>query len=562
MIKNYILLVILCFENQMYAQEMESKISDTLQRKNYDYLFECIEAAAEDKIKQAYYLQYFLNKAKTDKNSKEIVNGYKNYLFYSPEKLKLEYADSMIYTAKKANDNALIGSAYLSKGIVYYGQKKHKHALDNYLVADNYISKTSDKYLTYKVKYNIAGVKYYLGFYDEAISLYTECIDYFKGKNSRAYLNSLHLLGLCYNRVGNYGLCSEINEKGLQEGIRLHNNEMKDYFIHSEGINQYFKNNYTSAIKKITYSIPTINKNKDFANESVGYFYIGKSYWDLHKPEMALLYFLKVDKIFDDKGYIRPDLRQNYELIIKYYKSKNNLQKQLYYIEKLLKADSVLDNRFRYLSGRVRKVYDTKVLLKEKQDIEDLFNKRKYNDFIFTGIVVVLFLIVSFIAYRHIRNKNVYRQKFEELMAKNEAVSKVEFRNENKGIGNINKDTVADILKQLEKFEKDKKFLAKDLTSAKLAAIFNSNSKYLSKIIYQYRGKKFVRYIADLKINYLIKLLKEDSKIRKYSNSALAEEVGFSSTKTFTQAFFAEAGCPTSYFIEELNKMSQENKIL
>jgi AraC-like DNA-binding protein len=562
MIKNYILLVILCFGNQLYAQEMESKISDTLQRKNYDYLFERIEATAEDKIKQAYYLQYFLNKAKTDKNSKEIVNGYKNYLFYSPEKLKFVYADSMIYTAKKANDNALIGSAYLSKGVVYYGQKKHKHALDNYLVADNYISKTSDKYLTYKVKYNIAGVKYYLGFYDEAISLYTECIDYFKEKNSRAYLNSLHLLGLCYNRIGNYGLCSEINEKGIQEGIRLENNEMKDYFIHSEGINQYFKNNYTTAIKKITYSIPAVNKNKDFANESVGYFYIGKSYWDLHKAEMALLYFLKVDKIFDDKGYIRPDLRQNYELIIKYYKSKNNLQKQLYYIEKLLKADSVLDNRFRYLSGRVRKVYDTKVLLKEKQDIEDLFNKRKYNDFIFTGIVVVLFLIVSFIAYRHIRNKNVYRQKFEELMAKNEAVSKVEFRNENKGIGNINKDTVADILKQLEKFEKDKKFLAKDLTSAKLAAIFNSNSKYLSKIIYQYRGKKFVRYIADLKINYLIKLLKEDSKIRKYSNSALAEEVGFSSTKTFTQAFFAEAGCPTSYFIEELNKMSQENKIL
>ncbi|SHM51693.1 AraC family transcriptional regulator [Flavobacterium saccharophilum] len=562
MIKNYILLVILCAGNQLYAQEMESKISDTLQRKNYDYLFERIEATAEDKIKQAYYLQYFLNKAKTDKNSEEIVNGYKNYLFYSPEKLKLVYADSMIYAAKKANDNALIGSAYLSKGIVYYGQKKHKHALDNYLVADNYISKTSDKYLTYKVKYNIAGVKYYLGFYDEAISLYTECIDYFKEKNSRAYLNSLHLLGLCYNRIGNYGLCSEINEKGIQEGIRLDNNEMKDYFIHSEGINQYFKNNYNTAIKKIAYSIPTINKNKDFANESVGYFYIGKSYWDLHKPEMALLYFLKVDKIFDDKGYIRPDLRQNYELIIKYYKSKKDLHKQLYYTDKLLKADSILDNKFIYLSGRVSKVYDKKVLLKDKRDIEELFNKRKYNDFIFTGIVLVLFLIVSFIAYRHIRNKNVYRQKFEELMAKNEAVSKVEVKNVSNGIGNINKDTVADILKQLEKFEKDKKFLAKDLTSAKLAAIFNSNSKYLSKIIYQYRGKKFVRYIADLKINYLIKLLKEDSKIRKYSNSALAEEVGFSSTKTFTQAFFAEAGCPTSYFIEELNKMSQENKIL
>ncbi|WP_244911931.1 AraC family transcriptional regulator [Flavobacterium araucananum] len=548
--------------NQLYAQKIESKISDTLQRKSYDYLFGRIEATAEDKAKQAHYLQYFLNKAKIDQNSEEIVNGYKNYIFYLPEKLKLVYADSMIHSAKKANDNALIGASYLSKGIVYYGQKKHKYALDNYLIADNYISKTNDKYLIYKVKYNIAHIKYYLGFYDEAISLFNECIDYFKENNTRAYLNSLHSLGLCYNRIGNYGLCSEINENGIQEGIRLDNNEMKEYFIHSEGVNQYFKNNYTTAIKKISATIPTINKNKDFANESVGYFYIGKSYWNLHNREMALQYFFKVDKIFDDKEYIRPDMRQNYELIIKYYKSKKDLNKQLYYIEKLLKADSVLDNRFRYLSGRVRKVYDTKVLLKEKQDIEDLFNKRKYNDFIFTGIVVLFFLIVSFITYRHITNKNIYRKKFEELMAKNEAAPKTEVKNGDNGIGNINKDTVADILKQLEKFEKDKKFLAKDLTSAKLASIFNSNPKYLSMIIYQYRGKKFVKYIADLKIDYLIKLLKEDAKIRKYSNSALAEEVGFSSTKTFTQAFFAEAGCPTSYFIGELNKMSQENEIL
>ncbi|MFH6957239.1 helix-turn-helix domain-containing protein [Flavobacterium aquidurense] len=562
MIKNYILLVILCFGNQLYAQEMESEIFDTLKRKSYDYLFERIEATAENKVNQAYYLKYFLNKAKKDKNFEEIVNGYKNYLFYAPEKSKLIYADSMIYTAKKASNNALIGSAYLSKGIVYYARKEHKNALDNYLIADNFISKTNDKYLVYKVKYNIAIIKYFLGFYDEVISLFTECTGYFKEKNTRAYLNSLHLLGLCHNRIGNYGLCSEINKKGIEEGIRMSNTEMKNYFIHSEGINQYFKNNYAEAIKKINYSIPSIKENKDFGNESVGYFYIGKSYWDLHKPEMALPYFFKVDKIFDDKGYIRPDLRQNYELLLKYYKSKKDLHKQLYYTDKLLKADSILDNKFIYLSGRVRKVYDTKVLLKDKQDIEELFNKRKYNDFIFTGIVLVLFLIVSFIAYRHIRNKNVYRQKFEELMAKNEAVSKVEVKNVSNGIGNINKDTIADILKQLEKFEKDKKFLVKDLTSAKLAAIFNSNPKYLSQIIYQYRGKKFVKYIADLKINYLIKLLKEDSKIRKYSNSALAEEVGFNSTKTFTQAFFAEAGCPTSYFIEELNKMSQENKIL
>lgn len=557
MIKKYLLIVFLCFGIQFYAQSRNSASTDTLQNKNYEYLFERIEATQEDGVKQKLYLEYFLNKAKAGKNSQDIVNGYKNYLYYSTEKLKLIYADSMIYAAKKSKDNALIGSAYLSKGIVYYGQKKLKYALDNYLIANNYISSTDDKYLIYKVKYNIGNIKYYLGFYDEAISLFVECRDFFKGKNDRAYLNSLHLLGLCYNKIGNYGLCSEINEKGIQEGIRLGNNEMRDYFIHSEGINQYFKNNYSSAIQKITQSLPAINKNKDFANESVGYFYIGKSYWDLRNQEMALLYFKKVDQIFDDKQYIKPDLRESYELIIKYYKSKGDLEKQLFYIEKLLKADSVLDNRFRYLSGRVRKVYDTKVLLKDKQEIEESFNKRKHNDLIFTGILVLFFLIVLFIAYRHIRNKNIYRQKFEELMKQNGSTVKEDVKNGHNGIEDIHKDTVALILKQLEKFERDKKFLEKDLTSIKLAAIFKSNPKYLSKIIYHFRGKKFPTYIADLKIDYIISLLKVDQKVRKYSNRALADEAGFSSTQRFATAFHVKAGCPTSYFINELNKISE-----
>lgn len=557
MIKKYLLLAFLCFGVRSYACNLNPEISDSLQSKSYDYLFDRIEAEAEHKSKQAHYLQYFLRKAKTEKNDEEIVNGYKNYLHYAPDKLKTIYADSMIYAARRSKDNVLIGSAYLSKGIVYYSQKKHKYALDNYLIADNYISKTSDKYLIYKVKYNIGNIKYYLGFYDEAISLFMDCRDFFEQKNERAYLNSLHLLGLCYNKIGNYGLCSEINGKGLQEGRRLENNEMRDYFIHSEGINQYFKNNYATAIEKINQSLPGINKNKDFGNSSVGYFYLGKSYWALRKPETALSYFMKVDRIFDDKQYIRPDLRGNYELLIKYYKSKKDLSKQLYYIEKLLKADSILDNSFRYLSGRVSKIYDTNMLVKDKKEIQDSFNRRKYNDFIFTGIVVLFFLIVLFIAYRHIRSKNSYRQKFEELMEQNDADPKLEARNENNGIDDIHKDTVAGILKQLDKFEKSKKFLEKDLTSIKLAAVFNSNPKYLSKIIYHYRGKKFTNYIADLKIDFIISLLKEDPKARKYTNSALAEEAGFSSTQRFATAFHAKAGCPTSYFISELNKISK-----
>lgn len=138
---------------------------------------------------------------------------------------------------------------------------------------------------------------------------------------------------------------------------------------------------------------------------------------------------------------------------------------------------------------------------------------------------------------------------------KKSETTKVEVKSAINGIEDINLDTVAAVLKQLEKFEKDKKFIEKDLTSIKLAVAFDSNAKYLSKIIYHYRGKKFVEYINDLKVDNVISLLKNDKRIRNYTNKALAEEAGFSSTQRFANAFLTKIGMPTSYFIEELNKV-------
>jgi AraC-like DNA-binding protein len=553
MIKKYLLVFFLCLGDQITAQESAFKIQDSLLHRDYDYLYDRIEQLQGDTIKQSLYLKSFLLKSKSEKNFEEIVNGYKNYLHHSPDKLKLVYADSMIFSAKQSKKNNLIGSAYLSKGIVYYGLKQHDQALDNYLIANDFISKTTDNYLIYKVKYTIGHIKYYLGFYDEAISLFRECVAYFEKENPRGYLNSLHSLGLCYNRVGNYGLCSEINKKGLTEGIRLDNTDMESYFIHSEGINQFSLKNYSAAIKQINSSLDVIKEKQDFGNHAVGYFYIGKSYWQLNEYETALKYFKKVIQIIEAKNYIRPDLRENYELIISYYKSKGDLNNQLYYIQKLLKVDRILDSRYRYLSNKIHKEYDTKKLLADKKSIEDLFTKRKHNDLILGLVIAFLFFLLVFLLYRNINNKRIYRQKYEELMTKGKS-ARVEERQITSVIADINQDKVKSLLKQLEKFEKDDKFLEKDLTSNKLAVVFGTNAKYLSKIIYHYRGKKFVDYINDLKVDYLISLLQNDKSVRKYTNKALAEEVGFSSTQRFTNAFFARTGMPASFFIQEIKK--------
>lgn len=553
---NSLLLLLLFLAQFLVALKSNPKIPDSLLHKNYDYLDQRIYDLRKNPSKATVYIDTYIEKAKREGNWTELVNGYQNALHQSPEKLKLVYADSMTTIAKKTKDNALIGSAFLTKGIVYYSLKQHQYALDHYIIANNYISKTDDDYLKYKVKYNIAQIKYYLGFYDEAISLLRECVAYFKKDDPRPYLNSLHSLGLCYTKIGNFGLSTDTNALGLSESKRLENTEMNAYFVHSQGINEYFKKNYRLAIKNIESSLGAIAQNKDFANESVGNFYIGKSYWELQKPEKALPYFQKVDQTFNDTSYIRPDLREVYELMIAYYKTNDNPKAQLYAIDQLLKADSILNDTYKYLIGKIHKEYDTKALLSEKEKIKEQLIRTKKYDALLVGIILLLFISLLLFTYRHFKIRKLYKQKFDALLLKlnEESKEKPKPKIEKPEILDINPEAVAAVLKQLEKFERDNKFLEKDLTLVKLAAAFNSNTKYLSKIIYHYRDKGFVDYINELKVDYLITLLKNDKKIRNYTNKALADEAGFSTTQRFVTAFLAKTSMPPSYFVEELKK--------
>ncbi len=547
-------LLILFLAKSLAAQKILNREADSLISKTYAYLDDKIYESKNDSVKASPYLYAYLNKAKKEKNYKETVNAYQNMLHQSPMNLRLKYADSMVQTAVKSRSNELIGSAELSKGIVYYSQKNYVKAYDYYIKANENISKTENDYLIFKTKYHIAQIKLYLGFYDEAISLFNGCIGYFKKNQARPYLNSLHSLAVCYSKIGDYSKCSQTNALGIQECERLKIPEMELFFKHSEGINQHFLSNYYTSIELLHEVMPQLNSVTEFANEAVANFYIGKNYWKMQRPAKAIPYFKKVENAFIEKGYIRPDLREVFELMIKYYKKENNLKSQLYYIDQLLKADSVLTDTNKYLMGKIHKEYDTKEIMLEKEKIQKQLIMQKYYDVILIGIVVILFSAVLLGTFNHFEIKKRNKLKYNALLEKIEKKKVQKNTPERFQISDISEDAVQSILRQLEKFEKDRKFLDKDLTLGSLTAAFNSNSKYLSKVIYSFREKGFVDYINDLKIDYLIDLLRNSSLHRNYTISSLGEEAGFSSTPRFTNAFQSKTGISVTYFIKQLKK--------
>ncbi|UUW11254.1 AraC family transcriptional regulator [Flavobacterium plurextorum] len=560
--KSNLIIACLLLFNVISAQKNSFMIPDSLKKKSYEYLDNKFYTLKKDSAHAAIYAYSFLKKARLEKNSKEIMNGYQNLMLISPNKIKLIYVDSILYTAKKSNDYALIGAAYLTKGTYYYGLKHQKLAMDYYLTANSYVSKTNDQYQIHKVKYCIALTKFYVGFYDEAVSLLRECVDYYKNVETRPYLNSIHMLGLCYNKLGNYGLCTQMNALGISESKRLKSTVMIPYYEHSEGINDYFKGNYAESIKKIDSSLEPIIENEDFANVAIGNFYVGKSYWSLNKKEKASKHFQIVDSIFKEKKYLRPDLRQAFELLINYNKTKKDLNNQLYYINELLKADTLLVENNTYIVSKIHKQYDTKELIQEKEKIlvekneiaEDL-KMEQYYDIIFACVIFLLFIFIIWQTRRYYKRRKIYEKNFELRMQELNAVkNKPKIKIEKEPIKDINIETVSSILKQLENFEIEKKFLGKDWNLVTLAAAFNSNTKYLAAILSYYRDMGMSEYINGLRIEYIINLLQTEPIYRKYTYEALAQEAGFSSTQRFANAFLAKAGMPVSFFIQRINK--------
>jgi len=537
------------------AQHKNFKFPDSLKSKNFDYLSAHVSLNPSDSVKSKLYAEAWLYKAKAEKDYRQQVLAYRSLMYHLPKEIHLWYADSIIAVAEHTNDNALLGSAYMTRGVSYYERKEILKALDNYLVADRYISQTDDKYLMHKVKFAIGLTKHYLGLYDEAVSLFTECAAYFEEENDRAYLNSLHSLGLAYNRIEKYDLCTEVNKKGIAAGRILDDRIMEPYFIHSEGVNQYFRKNYKSAISNLNQSLPVMLKSKDIANEAVAYFYLGKSYMALHDENKAIGYFQKVDGIFIKENYIRPDLRESYEVLINYYKKHNDKTNQLLYIDRLLKVDSVLHQNYKYLSSKIFKQYDTSKLLKAKDDIEHSMQRQRI---IGGAVILILVLLVLFLISRHYANQRKYRRKFEELMNRKPAANPIAINPDKDTESDLNPELVKTILKNLDKFEIGKKYLEKEMNLVRIAELLHTNTKYVTKIIQRYRGKGTIEYISDLKIDHIVELLKTEKRYRNYTNKALGEEAGFGSTQNFTRAFKARNEISPTYFIQELKKDSHE----
>lgn len=524
------------------------------------------------------FINQCISKAKSEKNYKELFQAYKDAILYSENK-KMAYADSCIIAAKNSEKNDLIGDAYLSKGAIYYfNQRKFQYALEEYLKAYEYLKDSKNEFLKYQNIYHIGVVKSYLGYYDEALKIFNECIEFFEAKidggfnkniifnNTKGYLNSLHQAIICYQMLGeNEQANNLLNIAETKIPKTKDFNLEKSYFTKSLGVSEFKNKNYTKAIQYFDQALPELIKVNDFTWVSYIYFYKGKSYELLGNLNLEVENYRKVDSIFNKNKFILPELRSNYEELIGYYRKENNHKEELYYTNQLLKVDSVIASDFKHLSTRVYKEYDTKMLLDTKENLEKTNSYSKLLIFICLAIITALGIVMY---YRIRKQKNIQKNyddlliKLEESNQAEETASIVKPEVVETGDKNIKFDSsiVEKLLNDIHTFENKQGYLEQGLTLKKLSEQFKTNTSYLSQVINEYKGSNFNTYINILRINYATQKIYHDKEWRKYSIEHIAAAAGFSNRQSFSNIFLEQNGIrPADFIKKRIKELEEQN---
>lgn len=556
----------------------------TSQNPSFETLRLAYDNYEKNDIKALPFVQKLINKAKKENNFSELVNGYQDAVYFEKNKfLKLKYADSTIVAAIKSKDNNLITSAYLGKGIIYYSNfRKYTPALNEYLKAFTYVKNSDNKYLHYKVIYHLGVVKSYLGYYDEALIHFKDCIHFFESQlksdlhpneiynHKKGYLNSIHQANVVYRSLQLHKKSDSLIALGLRQSINQKDFNLEyNYFLKSKGVSLYYNRQYKEALPYLNESLKGLKKADDFVWVSVNYFFQGKSLLHLNQKDLAIKKFEKIDSIFTKHQFILPELRNNYEILINIYKKENNVEKQLYYMKQLIKADSVMSRDFIYLAPKIHKEYDAKFLYDSKTELERRIHIRNILVIIFIVISLVLF-ILYLLKYRRENRINAQYKFLEKKYL--EALNNLEISStsvketilpktselENQRKLGLSKEIELEILKKLEAFEKTKGFTKKGINLNLLASKFETNSHYLSWVINENKKVNFNRYLIELRINYITNLLFSDKKYLNYTVDALAEECGIASRQNFSALFYEMNGIRPKDFINQ-RKQELEN---
>ena len=545
----YLLLFLLFKLNIFYSQGNLSKLEtdSVLIKYEYNKIPESESNQAINEINNLLPMLY-------SDSARFILNKQKAYLYgrLGNQSMALKsHMDNKIYV-KKSNNYMDHIYYYLALAEVYNNLKMYNLALENINEADKIILKNKPKDIRYFFAAStLRQISYFnSGSYDKCIKLSNDILNR-NGKIENDFLNNFLDL-ISYQMIArSYLELKEYNKvlPNLSKAIALEKFAVFEYkFITNNTLARYY------------YEKKDIQKS----NETL---------YSLKSKEIGLYPALLSDRYgFFIKNYSKLKVQDS---IAFYINKKDSIEATLSKTDMAAVENSLIESKEEITTERTFRniviilgVFCTLILSSfllfafmkkrmERKRFEQIIASLKSNSSPFSKQTIFNYnLIIAEDINLETKTNAVLIDNFvhDNIEEDNDTANEVTIQ-ENDIVSNLSDELEQQLLMQLNKFEKSKKFLNPNTSLVSLAALFKTNQTYLSEFINRTKGVNFSSYIHHLRINYLLNELNNDPKLLTYKISYLAEISGYSSYETFTRIFKSIVGLSPSAYIKQLKKM-------
>ncbi|WP_211296705.1 hypothetical protein, partial [Polaribacter butkevichii] len=246
-------------------------------------------------------------------------------------------------------------------------------SLKNYIIALKYTELYKNDSLKHIFKQKISILKYRNKNFTESKMINLDSYNFYKENphfiNPREYYTLLSNISSNYLKEKKYDSAIFFNKESSKYALKNNFLFFIPYSIYRKGQIELDQKKYSLAISRFKEAIPGIIDEENYYILSESYNYISKAYTSLGNNDEALKYNLLIDSLYSKTKIIQKSQRNAYLYLINHYKEKKDLKKQLNYIEKFLKIDSILNSREKNLSKTFSEKYDKKRLIAEKEKI-------------------------------------------------------------------------------------------------------------------------------------------------------------------------------------------------
>lgn len=583
--KIYFFLTIFFFLKVSYGQ---NTIPNTTIEMTYRQINDSLRKVILSSPAHHHLLDVYLCKAKAENNYKEQFKVYtKIMVAQNHGSLTHQYADSLFLLTEKLPESYYV-DALQSKAFCYYVEKDYQNSLEFELKALQLINPQQKPYIYHSGMYNIGQVYFYLHDFEKAHFYYKQAREYFersqKYNHIQGYFNALYREAFSLYYLEKYTESKELLLTGQNKMYLLREKDVRlksAYFSYVTALNKYQKKQYAESIELLNNALPYIFENDDFANKAIIYYYLGMNYWQQNNKQTAVTFFKKTDDAFMKHQYSNPEIADAYSKLISFYKEQKLPEEELLYINKLLNVSQHLQNEYRFLKEALHVNMEIGQLKTEKAHLENQINFHKKTLIIvvilsitFAGIFLI-FLATQIYLKKRYRRKNLFlneqhrKEKVLEYHYASELTQTPPIINytylpqysdtsgkKKKIISKTNNTVTTMLLEHLEVFEKEQLFLEKNISLDFLAKKWKTNRNYLSNCINTYKEKRFNDYINTLRINFLLKNLEHNPKWRCLKTDVVADMLGFTNVRSFSDAFTKVTGRTLSCYLQEMKVMA------